>query len=140
MLVAARVAFVYVAFAFAYVASYIGICLVRPECINTNDGPITAFRQFYYPLRYIDAEKPDWYSKAIDGWLEVKIDWIKAGNGYLYFFWHGREYRAGYDTDHGFKEGDTVVVHFSYELVTWDDFRSRIVPFIDKIRAPDKPG
>ena len=127
-------------FAFAYIASYVAIRLLRPEYINTNDGPIAAFRRFYYPLRYMDSERPAWYSKAQDGWLEVKIDWINVGNGHLYFLWNGREDRAGYDTDHGFKEGDSVLVHFSYELVTLDDFRSRIVPFIDKIKAPNKPG
>jgi len=40
----------------------------------------------------------------------------------LYFLWDGHEHRAGYDTDHGFKEGESVLVHFSYELVTLDDF------------------
>jgi hypothetical protein len=101
---------------------------------------MAAFRGFYYPLRYIDSERPAWYSKAKDGWLAVKIDWINVGNGYLYFLWNGREDRASYDTDHGFKEGDSLLVHFSYELMTLDDFRSRIVPFIDKIKAPNKAG
>ena len=132
--------FVVAGFAFAYIASYVGSRLLRPEFINTNDGPMDAFRRFYYPLRYMDSEKPAWYSKAQDGWLKVKIDWINVGNGHLYFLRNGREDRAGYNTHHGFKEGDSVLVHFSYELVTLDDFRSRIVPFIDKIKAPNKPG
>ena len=127
-------------FAFAYVASYVGIRLVRPECINTKDGAIAAFRRFYYPLRYIDSERPAWYLKAQDDWLEVKLDWINVGNGYLYFLWDGREQRAGYDSDHGFKEGDSVLVHFNYVLVTLDDFRSRIIPFVDKIKASNKAG
>jgi len=40
----------------------------------------------------------------------------------LYSLWDGHEHRAGYDTDHGFKAGESVLVHFSYELVTLDDF------------------
>src|SRR5262245_27424510 len=66
-----------------YVASYVCFLFVRPEFINPNDGPVAAFRRFYYPLRYIDAARPPWYSKTRDGWLEVKIDWINVGNGHL---------------------------------------------------------
>jgi hypothetical protein len=120
---------------FFYLTSYVAICLVEPGCINSPDGPITAFRLVYYPLRRMASEKPQWYSTAVAHhlWLEAKIDWINRGNGYLYFTQDGHEYRAACDGSDGFREGDLVLLHFAFELVTYDDFRSRLVPTIDNI-------
>ena len=109
--------------AFAYVASYASIRLVRPECINTNDGPIAAFTTCYYPLLYIDSRKPAWYSKTRGDWLAVKIEQINPGNGYLHFSWEGGENGAFWGAElHGFTPGDSVLVHFRYELLTLNDF------------------
>jgi hypothetical protein len=122
-----------------YVASYVAICVVKPEFLNTHDGPVAAFRHFYHPLRYVSADRPAWHSKVRDGWLEIQIDWINPGNGYLYFLWGGREHRAAWVADlHDFKEGDFVLAHFRYELVTSDDFSSRVVPCIDMLKPPNQ--
>lgn len=119
-----------------YVGSYLAIRVAKPEFLTTNDGPGDSFTRFYYPLCYISADKPAWHSRARDGWLEIQIDWINVGNGYLYFLWDGHEDRAGLAADlHDFKEDDLVLAHFRYELETWDDFSSRIVPCIDMVKA-----
>jgi hypothetical protein len=81
---------------------------------------------------------PEWHSKVRDGWLEIQIDWINVGNGYLYFLWDGHETRAAWIADlHDFKEGDFVLAHFRYELVTSTDFSSRLVPHIDMVKPPN---
>jgi hypothetical protein len=126
-----------------YVASYGLLRCVRPEIINTNDGPIQSFRTIYYPLRFLDADRPDYFSAAKSGWLKVKIDWINPGNGYLYFTWNSLERRAGVrssipdfheGTLAGLHEDEEVWIHFTHQLVTWDDFRSRMIPLIDQIQ------
>lgn len=124
---------------FAYFASYVGIRLAKPECINTNDGPIAAFKLLYYPLRYLEAERPQWYSTAAshDSWLEARIDGVNRGNGYLYFTWDGHEARAFINESRDFNEGAVVLLHFTYELETWDDYTSRLVPTIDRIILSD---
>jgi len=119
-----------------YVGSYLAIRVAKPEFLNTNDGPGGSFTRFYYPLCYISADKPAWHSRARDGWLEIQMDWINVGNGYLYFLWDSHEGRAAWVADlHDLKEGDLVLAHFRYELVTWDDFGSRLVPCIDMVKA-----
>jgi hypothetical protein len=122
-----------------YGGSYAVIRVVKPNWINTPEGPSAAFRLIYYPVRYLEAEKPEWYSAAAaqDFWVEAKVDWINKGNGFLYFTWEGKECRAAYDRADHFSEGDLALLHFSFELVTWDDFRSRLVPFIDRISQPN---
>src|SRR5579872_499097 len=79
-------------FAFAYIASYVGVRVVKPEFINTNDGPIAAYRKFYYPLRYIESHKPDWYWQADHNWLAVTYEEHRRGE--LEFIWTGVESRA----------------------------------------------
>lgn len=132
--------FAIAALAFAYIASYAGIRLVRPECINTNDGPIAAFTRFYHPLRYVDSEKPEWYSKTHDNWLEVRIDGNYLGNNCVSFTWAGGGSTAFYAADMSrFHKGDPVLVHFRYKLVTFDDFKSRYLPIIDHIHPLRTP-
>src|SRR6185503_16652716 len=122
-----------------YVASYLAIRVAKPEFLNTNDGPVAAFTRFYYPLCYISADRPEWHSRVRDGWLEIQIDWINRGNGYLYFLWDGHETRAAWVADlHDAKEDDVVLAHFRYELVTWDDFSSRLVPCIAMVKPPNQ--
>ena len=129
-----------IALVLAYAASYAGIRFVRPEFLNTNDGPVAAFNTLYYPLRYIDAQKPEWYSRTQDHWLVVQDTGNNRGNGYLYFSWDGREYRVffGGDLD-GIEEGQPALVHFRYELETWDDFRNRLMPTIDQVKPAPAP-
>jgi len=125
--------------AIGYTASFVVIRVAKPEIVNTNDGPTAAFKSFYYPLCYISASRPIWHSRGRDGWLEVQIDWINRGNGYLYFIWDGYEARASCSADlHNVKEHDVVLAHFRYELVTWDDFSSRLVPYIDKVKPANQ--
>jgi hypothetical protein len=122
-----------------YAASYLAIRIAKPEFLNTSDGPVPAFTRFYYPLCYLSADRPEWHSRARDGWLEIQIDWINVGNGYLYYLWDGHEARAAWDADlRDFKEGDVVLAHFRYELQTSDDFSSRLVPYVDRVKLPNK--
>ncbi len=125
---------VIVAAAVTYIFSYVSIRVAKPECLNTNDGPIAAFTRLYYPLRYLEAEKPAWYWKTSDGWLVVKIEEINLSNSCLQFSWDGGEAWAIDSVelkDLNFR--DSVRVHFQYELETFDDYRSRLLPRIDKI-------
>jgi hypothetical protein len=134
---------IFVCLGIAYLLSYVAIRLVKPEIINTHNGPVLAFQQFYYPLRYLEAARPKWYSKAKsnDFWLEAKNPEINRGNGYLYFTWEGEELRIFLGTDHAFPEADTVWLHVIFELDTLDDFTSRLVPTIDKIKpSKDSPN
>ena len=121
-----------------YAASYLAIRIAKPEFLNTNDGPVAAFTRLYYPLCYVSAERPAWHSRVRGGWLEIQIDQINVGNGYLYYLWEGHEARAAWIADlHDLKQGDVVLAHFRYELVTWDDFSSRLVPYIDMVKLPN---
>jgi hypothetical protein len=125
--------------AIGYTASFVVVRFAKPEFVNTNDGPKAAFKSFYYPLCYISASRPIWHSRVRDGWLEIQIDWINRGNGYLYFIWDGYEARASYSADlHNVKEHDVVLAHFGYELMTWDDFSSHLVPYIDKVKPANQ--
>ncbi|MEX1228864.1 MAG: hypothetical protein WEB58_01415 [Planctomycetaceae bacterium] len=125
---------------FVYVASYIAIRLTKPECLNSHEGPAAAFNSLYYPLRYLDAKEPQWYSTASvqNSWLEARIDGVNRGNGYLYFTWDGHEARAFNGDSRGFEVGSAVFLHFRYELETADDFTSRLMPTIDQIRPSDR--
>jgi len=122
-----------------YTVSFVVICVAKPGVFNTNDGPAAAFKSFYYPLCYISASRPIWHSRVRDGWLEIQVDWINRGNGYLYFLWDGHEARAACSADlHNVKEHDIVLAHFRYELVTYDDFSSRLVPYVDKVKPANQ--
>ena len=124
----------------AYVASYFAIRIGQPGCINTHDGPISAFNMVYYPLRYLDARKPEWYSiaRSQGGCLSATIDGNNLGNGYLYFTWNGQEARAFNLTSQHFEKGESVQLHFKFDLETWDDFSTRLVPSIDDIAPVGK--
>ncbi len=121
-----------------YVASYGACRLFRPEIINTNDGPIAAFRVFYFPLRYVEAKRPDFYSKMTenDSWLEVKVTQVDRSRSYVWCIWAAQEIRlpACELELAGLQEGETAWLHFTYELQTRDDFTSHLIPAVDSYR------
>ena len=119
-----------------YVASYGACRLFRPEIINTNDGPIAAFRVLYFPLRYVEAKRPDFYAKTTekDSWLEVKVTQVDRSRSYVWCIWAGQEIRLASSELAGLEEGKTAWLHFTYELQTWDDFTSHLIPTVDSYR------
>ena len=116
-----------------YPLSYFLCNYAKPDFINSNDGPNSAYLTFYYPLRYMNAQKPDYHEATDNGSkpIKAKIDWINEGNGYTHFIWQGQEYRAAtsYDT-RKVSEGDEVNLYFDYSIETWEDFSHRLRPRI----------
>jgi hypothetical protein len=121
-----------------YIGAYLAICEVRPEGLNTNDGPKKPFLTLFYPLRHLSAVTPDFVLAAEKhgSSLVAVIEEINYGNGYLYFTWAGGTARAAFTTrvEH-LHVGDKVLIHFRSELLTYDDFQSHRVPLIDEVRA-----
>ena len=119
-----------------YVLSYLALKNAKPEGINTNDGPIELYQALYFPLRYIDSEAPDFFNRNLGKQkIKVSVEWINEGNGYLYFEWENREYRAGLACDNNsIVEGDIVILEIEYGLLTYDDFRNHLIPYIVNIR------
>ncbi len=112
------------------VATVLGYCLIfhwikwkQPEIINTNDGPILAYKAAFFPLRYLHASKPDYYDASFAGLrpIDAKIIWLNPGGGYLYFLWQGVEYRAAcfLPEDHIPRPGTRVYLTIQYQLETW---------------------
>ena len=119
-----------------YVLSYFSLKHLKPEGINTNDGPIQIYQMAYFPLRYLDSETPDFF-KATSGTqrIDASVVWINPGNGYLYFTWEGKEYRAGMACDtESIKEGDKVAMGIEYDLMTYEDFTNHLIPYIINIQ------
>jgi len=125
-------------FVFVYTFTYFACVTFHPEWLNSNDGPKQPFLILFYPLRYISAEKPNYHALTQNNnrFVEARIDWINHGNGYLYFTWGEAQSRAILQAPiYDFKENDNVLLNIRYQLTTFDDFNSRLIPTVIDIHT-----
>ncbi len=132
----------FVLLACTYSAAYAGIRLIQPWCINSNDGPGLVYRSVFFPLRFADAARPQWYWLCIrhGGWITGKVIWNNLGNGYLTFETPLGLYRAASGWDlRGAKQGEVVRLRCGFNVETWDDFSNHLVPSIEDVdRTPNQ--
>lgn len=122
-----------------YVASYFLCTHVQPSFLNTNDGPIESYRTLYLPLRYLNSSAPEYFNAPQP--LKVRIVWINQGNGYTYFNWNGKEYRAFSSYRNAqVKEGQKAYIEIDYELRTYEDFSDRQIPSIVRVSLSESAG
>ena len=124
-----------------YISSYLFLQHMRYEIINTNNGPISLYNIFYYPLRLIDSKKPEYF----DGYIGItkikaKIISVNQGTGYTNFIWKKKEYRAGSDYDivsytQNMQENNQIILYIDYKLLTYDDFENYLIPYIIDVKT-----
>lgn len=98
---------------------------------NSADGPGALYDAAFTPLNKSSIDDPPYWTDASanNGYLEVYVDWVNLGNGYVYLKYQGSEFRvqsgSGLSTIY---EGTIQKLKFTSIVSTNDAFQSsRIV-------------
>lgn len=130
---------------FGYLSSYALIRMAKPRWLLSREGtPVQIFCGLFYPLRFIDANKPDWFWPSVTSgfWITAQVNANNLGNGRLHFEWEGKPRRAFFARELvGIFEDDFVRLRLSYRIESWDDFSNHLGETITEIqKVPDPVG
>lgn len=94
----------------------------------TANGPSWNYDQVFAPLIRMNVETEPFLDDALDQeeGVEMEVDWVNHGNGYVYLIYKGREFRVdmgpGFSSEH---EGTKQRVSFTQTFSTDETFHSR---------------
>jgi len=112
---------------------------MKPSFLKNNDTVCRSYQVFYYPIRRVDATKPQHLAK-----VDSKTKVIFSGSndygdkifleydGQLLSFMTSSEEVS--KTALSLKEGEEIYITLDYQLLTNDSFKNILWPHITKIR------